>query len=88
MSTIFEASKLRDDVLPTELDIYKHYLYLSSVNGAAGDWKQNTSISTKVQCVRDDVAVLWNRSGIPHDCGGRLGEKRVMNLVNKCKAMN
>ena len=88
MSTIFEASKLRDDVLPTELDIYKHYLYLSSVKGAAGDWKQNTSISTKVQCVRDDVAVLWNRSGIPHDCGGRLGEKRVMNLVNKCKAMN
>ena len=88
MSKLGEASKLRDDVLPTELDLYNHYLYLNNVKGAAGDWKQNTTISTKVQCVRDDVAAIWNRSGIPHNCAGRLGEKRIMNLVNKCREMN
>ena len=88
MSTLADAVKLKDDILPTVLDIYQHYLYLNSIRGPGGDWKQNTSISEKVQCVLSDVAALWNRTAIPHDLAGRLGEKRIMNLVNKCRSMN
>ena len=87
MDTLFDASKLREDILPTELDVYNHYLYLNKVKIENGDWKQNTTTNVKVQCVRSDVAEIWNRSGIPHDCKGRAGEKRILNLVNKCKNM-
>ena len=88
MSTFCEPAKLQEDILPTELDIYKHYLYLNNVKGPVGDWKQNTPMIVKVRSVRDEVGEIWDRSGIPHDCLGRTGEKRIMNLVTRCKAMN
>ena len=39
MSTLADAVKLKDDILPTVLDIYQHYLYLNNIRGAGGTWK-------------------------------------------------
>ena len=79
-------AKLRDDILPTKLDIYQHFLYLSREKCLAGEWQRNTDISVKVKAVRDDVADIWDRTGISHGLGDRKGEQRICNLISSCKA--
>ena len=88
MVTFSDAVKLRGDVLPTELDIYKHYLYLNSLKLETGDWVTNTPLSKKVLHVMNDVAALWRRTGIPFDLDGFKGERRILNLVSKGRVLN
>ena len=87
MCSLGEPLLLREDILPTRLDVYNHYLHLMDENGRSGKWKQNTLFSSKVKCVRDDVVALWDRTFIPHDLAGRHGEKKVSSLLTKCRTM-
>ena len=77
MSTFGEPIQLRDDVLPTELQIYNHFLYLNNLKCASGDWKHNTDLSMKAKSVREDVGSIWDRSGVPHGLNSKKGKKLI-----------
>ena len=47
MATFSDPVRLKEDVLPTELDIYKHYLYLNAVKIQDRTWVTNTPVSKK-----------------------------------------
>ena len=87
MSSLGEPCKLRADVLPTKMDIYRYYLYLNIEKTKTGDWKQNTKFYEKVKCVRDGVAGVWDRTGIPHRLSGKEGLQKTTNLLVQCKKM-
>lgn len=88
MGTLGEPKELRDDVLPTGLEVYKHFLHLTNVKCASGAWKQRTDIHTKVSCLLGDISSLWNRTGIPHMLATREGERKVHSLVLQCRKLN
>ena len=88
MGSFGEPTQLRDDVLPTELDVYHHYLHLNNVKYASGDWNQGTNLSVKVKCVSEDVGELWGRTGIPHFLNNREGERRIQNIIMKSRKLN
>ena len=88
MVIINQPVKLRDDVLPTELEIYKHYLYLNNEKLAAGEWTTNTPLSKKVELLMVDVSALWHKTGIPFLLAGAQGERRIMALFTRCKKLN
>ena len=77
--------KLRDDILPTKLDVFQHFLYVSQEKYKTGEWIKKTDFSVRAQQVRDDVEDLWNRTGIAHGLGGKEGVRRVTNLINTCR---
>ena len=85
MTSLGFPLKIRDDILPSKLDIYNHLLYLSTEKCKSGEWKRNTDFNLKVKCVRDDVAELWDKTGIVHGLAGREGEKRISYLLTMCK---
>ena len=88
MSSFGEPVQLKDDSLPTELDVYHHFLYLNNVKCSSGDWKQITDLSVKAKCVRDDVAAIWDRSSIPHGLNVREGWRRISTIIMKGKKLN
>ena len=71
MASEIEAKPLPDDGLPTELQIYQHYLHLWEVNSNSGKWQKQTPLATKAEAVLADVANQWNKTGIPHDLPGK-----------------
>ena len=77
--------KLRDDVLPTKLEIFEHFLFLTKEKCRSGEWQKNTDLSIKIGTVRDDVKELWDRTGIMHGLGGKYGLRRISNLITSCK---
>ena len=86
MDSLVNPVKLRDDILPTKLEIFQHYLYLSKEKCKTGEWRKNTDIVIKSECVRGDVAELWDRTGIVHGLDGKEGLRRISNLITTCKA--
>ena len=88
MGTFGEPTPLREDVLPTELDLYNHYLHLNNVKSASGDWKKCTLLCAKVKCVAEDLGEIWGRTGIPHCLNNREGERRIQNIILKCRKLN
>ena len=64
MLILNQPVKLREDVLPTELEIYKHYLYLNSEKLNTGEWTTNTPIADIVKLLMADVSALWSKTGI------------------------
>ena len=53
-----EPQQLSGDLLPTKLDLWRHYLYLISVKSSAGEWTQFTPLSVKLKSVCEDVATI------------------------------
>ena len=88
MATFSDPVRLKEDVLPTELDIYKHYLYLNAVKIQDRTWVTNTPVSKKAGSVMTDVAAIWSKTGIPFDLAGYPGEKRIMYVINKGRTLN
>ena len=90
MGTWGEPAKLRDDILPTGHDIYKHYRYLNIERVRSGEWNQNTSLFEKVKCVRSEVADIWDRTGIPHTLSGKCkeGDRQVTTIVIKGRKLS
>ena len=85
MSDLGVAKKLGDELLPTLKDIYNHYIYLNEVNLESGEWHKTTPFETRARKVSEDVATLWNRTGIPHNLDTRYGQSKVADALLKCK---
>ena len=82
-SSEIEAAKLPEDVLPTEMQVFQHYLYQKKVKMESKEWNRFMPLSVKAKTVFEDVAYVWNKSGIPHSLEGWKGELRVERLLSK-----
>ena len=78
-----EAKQLPDDVLPTELQIFQHYLHLRKVKTESGEWHTKVSMATRAKALMPDIAAVWSNFGIPHHLSGRKGEQRVERLLSR-----
>ena len=78
-----EAAKLPDDMLPTEMQVFQHYLYLKKVNTDSKEWPVGMSMTAKVKYILPDIAHVWNKSGIPHTLEGLAGVVRVQKLISR-----
>ena len=58
MLIVNQPVKLREGILPTELEIYKHYLYLNSEKLNTREWTTNTPLTKKVKLLMADVSAL------------------------------
>ena len=65
-SNALEAKPL-PDVLPTELQVFQHCLYLEQVKVESGEWTKNTPLSTKAKYVAMDISEQWDKSSIPYE---------------------
>ena len=88
MSNFGVPSKFGEDSLPTELDVYHHFLLIRDGKIASGEWNKFTSMQIKLKVLLGDVYSLWDRTGIPHCMSSREGERRLSNLINKCKNLS
>ena len=75
-------------MLPTESEIYQHYLHLKVVKESSGEWLSNVPLSTKIKYMTEDVKEIWNKTSIPHQLEGRKGEKKVSALIKKVKKLS
>ena len=62
MSSLGEPTKLRDDILPTELDIYNHFIVLRNEKLSSGEWSKFTPMAVRLTAVMVDVCTLWDRT--------------------------
>ena len=89
MASALEAKLLPDDILPTELEIYQHYLHLCEIKKESGEWQLSgraaTSLKTKAQVVMSDVAEQWKKTPIPHDFQEKKVLLRVEYLIEKIR---
>ena len=82
-----EPTKLRQDCLPTQRDVYNHYLHLREIKQKSGEWQHNTPQLEQVRALLDDVKRQWDKTQIPHTLEGRKGEKLIINLLTKTKSL-
>ena len=79
-----EAKPFPDDGLPTELQIYQHFLHLDKVKIKSGPTIY-TPLLTKAKCVASSISEKWDKTQIPHlDWSGRR-EKRVECLITSIR---
>ena len=85
-STDMEAKPLPDDVLPTELHVYQHFLHLEQEKKESGEWTNYTSLTTKARSVAKCVSDQWDKTTIPHvDWSGRQAVLQVERLVTNVR---
>ena len=82
-----EPQQFKGDLLPTKLDLWRHYLYLISVKSGTKEWTQFTPLSVKIDAVCEDLASIWNKTGIPHQLTDRAGKKKVALVITKGKSL-
>ena len=75
-----EAAKLPEDVLPTEIQVFQHYLYLKTDSGKC---PKNAKMNTMAKLILPDIVNVWNKTGIPFTLEGRNGESRVQRLISQ-----
>ena len=75
--------KLSSEDLPTKIEVFQHFNYL---NSETVKWT-NKIFSEKAKFVRDEVARIWEKAGIPHDLRGKWGVRKVTKLLNECKQL-
>ena len=46
---------LRGDVLPTEAEIYKHYLHVQVAKESSGEWHRSVPVSTKIKKLKNKL---------------------------------
>ena len=83
------AHPLPDDTLPTELQIYQHYLYLNELKIESGEWKKSTPLplAEKVKFVISDVAAQWDQTDIPHELSERSRKDCVGRVITRIKKL-
>ena len=80
-----KVKPLPDGCLPTELQIYQHFLHLEKVKIESGEWNNYTSLITKAKLVSLGISEQWDKTSIPHeDWSGRKG-KRVERLITSVR---
>ena len=75
-------------MLPTKLDIFNHYQHLHKEKLDNGDWSPFTKFHDKVKVVMEDVADIWDKTGIPYSLSGKKGMSRISKLLIRCKELN
>ena len=89
MESLGDPVKLRDDNLPTKLDVYNHFLYIKDGKIASGEWTRFTpSLQERVQPVLADVCTVWDKTGIPHCFSAKWGKQKLVNLISDCRNLN
>ena len=85
-----DPKKLRDDVLPTQIEVYNLYLFVKNDKVANGEWDRAkfTPMSTRVNCVLGHLCTLWDKTGIPHCLSSKDGERKLTNLITKCQKVS
>ena len=81
------AHPLPDDILPTEIQIYQHYLYLLEVKSESGEWNNFTPLEEKVKILISDVAAQWDKTGIPHDLSEKRGRLRIESVISRIRKL-
>ena len=61
-------------LLPTRMEVFQHYQYLTEVKNESGEWHKTTQKCVKAKHVVEDVANVWERGGLPH----RLEDSRIV----------
>ena len=80
-----EAKPLPDDVLPTELQVYQHFLHLEEEKMKSREWKKNTPLATKARSVAVCISDQWDKTTIPLvDLSGKKAV-RVERLVTSVR---
>ena len=89
MPSLGEPKQLREDILPTKLDVYNHFLFTRDEKLASGEWTKFTPLlQERIRPVLRDICTVWDKTGIPHCFSTRLGEKKVTNLISQCRDLN
>ena len=83
MLKLGKAARLDEDNLPTNLQVFSHYLYLRIEKIQSGEWSPNVTLAEVAKAVASDVAAQW-----PHTLHGKDGVRKVTMLLEKYKAMN
>lgn len=83
-----EPKKLRGDILPTELDVYNHFVYLRNEKLSTGEWSKFTPIAARLKPVLQDVCSLWDRTAIPHCLSSSQGERKLASIISKCQNLS
>ena len=68
---------LKGDMLPTKMEVFQHYQYLTEVKKESGEWHNTTQTCVKAKHVAEDVAHVWERGGLPH----RQADSRIVIAV-------
>ena len=68
------SAALKGDVLPTMMEVFQHYQYLTEVKNKNGEWHKITQKCVKATHVVEDVENVWERGGLPH----RLEDSRIV----------
>ena len=89
MSFDLGPAALSGDNLPTKSEVYQYLLYLEDVKKGTGEWNRRTTLTTKAQCVADDVAAVWDKAGIPHklDTDWYKRERQVEVVLTRARAL-
>ena len=84
-STAVEAKPLPENVLPTELQVYQHFLHLEQHKMKSGEWTNHTPLTTKARSVALGISTQWNKTSIPHmDLSGK-NTVRVERLITSVR---
>ena len=84
-STAVEAKPLPENVLPTELQVYQHFLHLEQVKMKSGEWTNYTPLTSKARSVAMSISSQWDKTSIPYmDLSGK-NAVRVERLITSVR---
>jgi hypothetical protein len=64
----------KGDMLPTKMEVFQHYQYLTEFKNKSGEWHKTTQKCVKAKHVVEVVANVWERGGLPH----RLEDSKIV----------
>ena len=64
----------KGDMLPTKIEVFQHYQYLTEFKNKSGEWHKTTQKCVKAKHVVEDVANGWERGGLPQ----RLEDSKIV----------
>ena len=83
------AKPLPEDGLPTELQVYQHFLHIDEEKNKSGEWKRGrcgTNLAAKAKCVALSVSEQWNKTTIPQeDWSTRKSGLKVERLIGSVR---
>ena len=53
-----------ENVLPTELQVYQHFLHLEQVKMKSGEWTNYTPLTSKARSVAMSISSQWDKTNV------------------------